>query len=220
MAMLSKQGGAWYNEWSFLTPGKREMRDGEAEAREVSRGRMRSAAAHIIKGFVIIIIAASVGKFIFEGGWESLSGITSTFHDYATAWLKLDSVIMSSKLREFAYLGISVAVLFLLAWFIGRLKFAKLISALRRRDKGLFCVRMKNCEGFDVGGFPWTYLVGVVMREYQGQGKTYYNICFPNLAGFIVLYKVPQEATQRVDVEPEDLMASIPFLGAMDLKGL
>lgn len=166
-------------------------------------------AATIIKGFVIIILTISAGEFLFQEGHESLGAIVETFSEYAVSWFKVN--------LQLSYV-IAALVTVLFAWLVGRLKVAKLISFFRK-GKGLFCVRMKpECGKTMV--FPWNYLVGIVMNECKREEKTYYNICFQNFAGFIVLYKVPKEYTEKVDVEPEDLMAAIPFFGAMELKNL
>ncbi|KKU15245.1 hypothetical protein A3A20_00950 [Candidatus Wolfebacteria bacterium RIFCSPLOWO2_01_FULL_45_19] len=176
----------------------------------------RAFIGTLLKGAVIIIIVLSVFNLL-GAGWEAFVSLWETMYKSANSLFGENFLSESPLARKWmGSVAISAAML-AVAWLVGRLKLAKLFSLFSEK-KGLFCVKMKS----EYTSYPWNYLVGVVMNEHEDKkdGKIYYNICFPNLAGFIILYKVPREQTERVNVEPEELMAAVPFLGAVRLKNL
>lgn len=168
---------------------------------------VRAFLGTIIKGLVIIVLVVIAFNFLALG-WGYLSEWWKTLYDL-------------SYLRFLDGFGIKwvVVTIAIVAglWFVGHLKIGKLISFLLfGKQKGLFCVRFK----LEYTSRPWNYLVGAVTNMWEEDGKTYYNICCPNIAGIHVYFKVRAEETERVNVEPEELMTAVPFLGFVRLKNL
>ena len=177
------------------------------------KNRFSSALWTIIKGIIILAVAVAIGNFFIKSGWGTLWKIIKFLQEIIVSCIQFDAVIKSPDMQGWVSLGISIVFLILIAWLGGKIHPSRMIFFLRKR-RGLFCVRRKATA------FPGRYTVGIVMNAYEEKGKKYCNVLFPNVAGLITNFGVPEEELERVNVKPEDLMAASAFMGAMKLENL
>lgn len=108
------------------------------------------------------------------------------------------------------WIGTLIAVMILLpiCWLVGQFSISNIFFFLFKRKaqkesgKYLQVARIKN-KNFYMGCG-----IGLVTKKMEIDGKTHYNICFPNLGGFITLSKVPEE---EVELTGESVVNTLLF---------
>lgn len=158
--------------------------------------------------------------------WQIYQFAQNEFLD-ATEWVR-ELIMYSANLEKFILIPwllrcISIlASIFLMLpvyWILGHFeilkiityisKFIKKIFGWKSETKYLFCVRIKDKSFF--GGYP----IGLVTQIIHKNEKIFYNICFPNIAGLIIMPKVPEEEVEICEESVQEIVALYMSLGAL-----
>lgn len=155
---------------------------------------MLSLKSGISKGIVIAIVLSILIKILSFGlgvFWNSAQ--------------QFESILNIIGIDSWIGKPISYLVLLLFVWILGHLKPAAVVrrlfgTLLRKKEerKFLFCVRLKNV----LNGYP----VALVSKVYVEDGKTYYNVVYPNLGGMWTFPGVPAEDTERIRESVEEVL--------------
>ena len=172
-----------------------------------------------IRNGLINLLAIFVLWTICEFLYLEYVSNTALLREFIVFVLGMENWIKSGIWRERISIMVSLVVFAPAIWMLGHIKIialakkiamvAKYVFTEKNQPKYLFGVRIKNPNFF--GGYP----IGLVTKIIIVGGKTYYNICFPNIAGLIVIPKVPAEETEISQESVDEIVLTYMSLGTL-----
>ena len=147
---------------------------------------------HLRRSFFTLLVL-----LIFYGliAWaiNTLADIISQLSYFLTDWFEIK--------KQTAVIA-SVLLITICSWILGLIPIRKIIFYIFQKRAGrikkdFFCARIKNTD------FLGGYHIGIVTKEFNRNGKKYYNVVF-NIAGLMTVPNVPEEDIERIDMTVPD----------------
>ena len=127
--------------------------------------------------------------------------------------IDLSDIAQNETIQHNMVIAVLLLAFVCVAWYVGKFSLSNLAVYLFKRklekkgESALFCVRIKEF----LGGYP----IGIVTKQTKEGDKIYYNICYPNINGFITLYRIPAQETERVAISVGEVIITSLSLGLL-----